>query len=121
MTVWAWLWIALVPFALAVALFVWRFYGIRKLKWTRYMDRTEVLFMFGVVTTLVGMVASTILFCYTFGGAYAGRQCNRYGEATGVSTTFIRWSFWTWDCYVDTDKGKITLGQYRAIEQVDRD
>lgn len=120
MTIWAWLWIAVIPFAVAANLFGWRMYGINKRGWGRYEDRTEVMFLIGVISTVIGFFTSVVLTCYAFGGAYAGRQCDRYGEATGVSTTFIRWSFWTWDCYVDTDAGKITLSQYLAVERIDR-
>lgn len=115
MTIWAWSWMVWVLLAVVAVCFT-----VRSRLHSNFSDTAEWLLLGGIVGSLATFVCGLILTCYQFGGAYEGRQCARYSQATGVTTTFKRWSFWTWDCYVDTDQGKITLGQYKAIEQIDR-
>lgn len=113
MTIWAYIWIPAIPGLIAAGCVpLW----LHRRKTVRYTDSALLVWAFGLVT--VGCLI--LLGAVNAGGGYSERQCRRYGDATEVNTTFIRYSFWTWECYVDTDKGRITLGQYRATELVDR-
>lgn len=49
---------------------------------------------------------------------YDQRQCHRYGELTNRNVKFQRFSYWTWDCYVQTKSGNwISKNQVRGVDQ----
>jgi len=71
----------------------------------------------GLFVSSCALLATLIIPTVThYSVRYERRQCDRYEQATGVDTSWRRWSFWTAECYATLPDGrKVPLGQYIAV------
>lgn len=56
-----------------------------------------------------------------FDASYQHRQCNRYSRETGRETKYIKFSHWTYTCYVKVNGNRyVTIDQFRGADVDDR-
>lgn len=70
-----------------------------------------------VIGFSVGLFA-LIWTIFAFDAPYQHRNCNRFEKQTGRDTKFIKFSHWTYVCYVRTNDGKyVSIDQFRGLTQ----
>lgn len=68
--------------------------------------------LFAIIAVLAALMAAVI----TAAVSYDETVCERYAAETGRDAEFERFGFWDWDCFVDTDEGRIPTSQIVKVD-----
>ena len=77
---------------------------------------------FRYVALLLVMIGAVVVFALVWGiaafdGAYQHRQCNRFEREAGRDTKYVRFSHWTYTCFVKVNGNKyVTIDQFRGAD-----
>lgn len=62
--------------------------------------------MVGILAGFMVIVFVMLAIVPTASSGYDKRDCDRFGRNTGYQVKFVKYSYWSWDCFAKTKSGR---------------